>query len=153
MGKRSEGTWGPNDLRRAFVEGAAWWELHSTGFTMWQSDRTVAEDEAGRRYSDQQPAPPELTAKCIANVGSDCDTCPRDMQYCGHYRTAEPTKEDGMEIEDIEYMQQNVPCEECGCFGNASCGHEPVDKEMCCTLDSHMVCACCNSKAITDAAE
>ena len=55
MGKRSEGTWGPNDLRRAFVEGAAWWEFYSQGATMWQSNRTIAEDEADRRYALLQP--------------------------------------------------------------------------------------------------
>ena len=54
MGKRSEGLWGPKDIRRAFVEGAAWWEFHSTGATMWQSDRSKAEDEADRRYVSQQ---------------------------------------------------------------------------------------------------
>jgi len=34
----------------AFVQGAAWWEYHRAGATMWQSDRKLAEEEAARRY-------------------------------------------------------------------------------------------------------
>lgn len=44
------GAWGPNDLRRAFVAGAKWWEFRSTGATMWSSDRADCEAEAERRY-------------------------------------------------------------------------------------------------------
>lgn len=36
-------------LLAAFVQGAAWWEYHQTGFTMWQSDRRLAEAEATLR--------------------------------------------------------------------------------------------------------
>ncbi len=43
-----EGTWPKNDIRRAFVAGTKWWEFHSTGATMWQSDQRLAEIEAGR---------------------------------------------------------------------------------------------------------
>jgi hypothetical protein len=50
-----EGTWPADDLRRAFVAGAAWHEYHSTGFTMWRSDRDVAEAEAERRYPGGLP--------------------------------------------------------------------------------------------------
>lgn len=39
-----------NDIRRAFVMGAKWWEYHSTGFTMFGSDRNLAEAEAEKRY-------------------------------------------------------------------------------------------------------
>ena len=49
-----EGTWPQNDLRRAFVAGAKWWEYHSTDFTMWQSDQRLAEVEAEKRYGSQQ---------------------------------------------------------------------------------------------------
>lgn len=45
-----EGTWPADDLRRAFVEGAKWWEYESTGATMWPSDRNIAEAEAERRF-------------------------------------------------------------------------------------------------------
>lgn len=45
-----EGTLPENDLRRAFVNGAKWWEFHETGATMWQSDRNLAEAEAEKRY-------------------------------------------------------------------------------------------------------
>jgi len=48
-----EGTWPENDIRRAFVAGASWWEYHSTRFTMWQSDRRLAEEEAEKRYGSQ----------------------------------------------------------------------------------------------------
>lgn len=48
--KEIEGTWLEGDLRRAFVMGAKWWEFHSTGATMWQSDRNIAEVEADKRY-------------------------------------------------------------------------------------------------------
>ena len=33
----------------AFVQGAKWWEYHSTKFTMWQSDMLLAEEEAVRK--------------------------------------------------------------------------------------------------------
>ena len=45
-----EGTWPEDDLRRAFVAGAKWWEFYKTQFTMWPSDRDIAETEAERRY-------------------------------------------------------------------------------------------------------
>ncbi len=45
-----EGIWPKNDLRRAFVEGATWWEWHVTNFTMWNSDRRLAEEEAEKQY-------------------------------------------------------------------------------------------------------
>jgi len=47
-----EGTWPENDLRRAFVAGAKWWEYHKTGFTMWQSDQSLAEIEADKKYKE-----------------------------------------------------------------------------------------------------
>jgi hypothetical protein len=39
-----------------------------------------------------------------------------------------------------------VHCSRCGCLGNMSCGHEPLDKEKCCTLDQLEVCPCCRAK-------
>ena len=48
--KEVEGTW-PNDcIQRAFVEGAAWWQYHSNGSTMFGCERDEAEKEAVRRY-------------------------------------------------------------------------------------------------------
>lgn len=44
------GAWGPNDVRRAFVAGAKWWEFLQTSGTLWSSDRAKAEAEAERRY-------------------------------------------------------------------------------------------------------
>ena len=60
-----EGTWPEDDIRRAFVAGASWWEYHKTGFTMWQSDRNLAEDEAERRYpgGNIRPTPEPETAE------------------------------------------------------------------------------------------
>jgi hypothetical protein len=48
------GTWPEDDIRRAFVAGAKWWEFHQTGATMWQSDRNLAEEEATRRYGEPE---------------------------------------------------------------------------------------------------
>jgi len=45
-----QGTWPEDDLRRAFVDGAKWWEYYTTAFTMWPSDRQLAEEEAERQY-------------------------------------------------------------------------------------------------------
>jgi hypothetical protein len=45
-----EGEWPEDDLRRAFVAGAAWWEFHKKGATMWQSDRALVEGVADNRY-------------------------------------------------------------------------------------------------------
>lgn len=50
--KEIAGTWPENDLRRAFVAGAKWWEYYDKGATMWQSDQRLAENEAERRYPD-----------------------------------------------------------------------------------------------------
>lgn len=33
----------------AFVQGAKWWEYYKTEFTMWPSDRRLAEEEALKR--------------------------------------------------------------------------------------------------------
>ena len=59
MPKIIEGKWPENDLRRAFVAGAAWWQCYVAGFTMWSSERSLAEDEAEKRYGKtrQQPTP------------------------------------------------------------------------------------------------
>lgn len=52
MAEELEGYWPADDLRRAFVMGAKWWEYQSLGATMWQSDQREAEAEAERRYPD-----------------------------------------------------------------------------------------------------
>ena len=58
--RRIEGTLPADDLRRAFVDGAAWWEFTATEFTMWNSDRRVAEAEAEARYPGGKPRPGEV---------------------------------------------------------------------------------------------
>lgn len=45
-----DGTWPADDLRRAFVRGAKWWEYESCGATMWQSDQRKAEAAAEVKY-------------------------------------------------------------------------------------------------------
>lgn len=57
----------PNDLRRAFVKGAKWWEWVSTDATMWQSDQQRAEEEAEKRYPGGQP--PDEAAASDAESG------------------------------------------------------------------------------------
>lgn len=39
-----------------------------------------------------------------------------------------------------------VPCGKCGCLGNCSCGHEPLDEEHGCTLGPAEICSCCRIK-------
>jgi len=39
-----------NASYHAFVAGAKWWEFHSTGGTMWQSDQGLVHDEATKRW-------------------------------------------------------------------------------------------------------
>jgi hypothetical protein len=51
------GNWRANDLRRAFVVGAQWWEWTKEHATMWPSDQDMAEDEAERRYPAGKPPP------------------------------------------------------------------------------------------------
>ena len=41
-----EGTLPADDLRRAFVMGAKWWEWHDKGATMFGSDVRLAEEKA-----------------------------------------------------------------------------------------------------------
>ncbi len=55
--RRIEGTLPADDLRRAFVDGAAWWEFKSTEFTMWNSDRREAEAEAEIRFPGGKARP------------------------------------------------------------------------------------------------
>ncbi len=66
-----QGTWPADDLRRAFVAGARWWEFQSTQGTMWASDSDKAEAEADKRYPDGAPRPdkvplymPRIKLKC-----------------------------------------------------------------------------------------
>lgn len=47
-----DGRWSEDDLRRAFVAGAKWWEFVSTKGTMWASDVDKAEKEAETRYPE-----------------------------------------------------------------------------------------------------
>jgi hypothetical protein len=48
------------ELRRAFVDGAAWWNFNSTGFTMFGSERREAEAEAEARFPNGKPGPVEV---------------------------------------------------------------------------------------------
>jgi len=35
-------------------------------------------------------------------------------------------------------------CKSCGCSGNRSCGHDPIDKENLCALGPDLLCPCCD---------
>ena len=50
MAKIIEGILPENDLQRAFVAGAKWWEFYVSDGTMWQSDVRLVESEAKKRY-------------------------------------------------------------------------------------------------------
>ena len=74
-----KGKWDKNDIRRVFVAGASWWEFHSTGFTMWQSDLALAEEEATKRY------PPNKSIHSDANSLCNCEchkTCKFKRTRC-----------------------------------------------------------------------
>ena len=58
--RRIEGTLPADDLRRAFVDGAAWWNFKSTEFTMFNSERREAEAEAEARFPNGKPRPVEV---------------------------------------------------------------------------------------------
>ena len=47
--------WAADDLRRAFVAGAKWWEWKKENATMWPSDQGLAEEEAERHYPEGKP--------------------------------------------------------------------------------------------------
>ncbi len=57
-----------------------------------------------------------------------------------------------------EYMQRDrskdkpavnagaCPCEQCGCEGNETCGHSPLNEEFMCALMPHnTICPCCHA--------
>lgn len=46
------GTWPEECRQRAFVDGAAWWQSHANGATMFPSERDEEEKEAVRRYGE-----------------------------------------------------------------------------------------------------
>jgi hypothetical protein len=49
------GSWPLRCVQRAFVDGAAWWQFHRTGSTMFSTEREEAEDEAVKRYGEPTP--------------------------------------------------------------------------------------------------
>ena len=49
---RIDGTWAADDLRRAFVAGAQWWEWRKEQATMWSRERYLAEAETDKRYPE-----------------------------------------------------------------------------------------------------
>lgn len=55
LGIRLGGLWAKDDLRRAFVAGAKWWEFKKTGGTMWPSDTDKVEAAAAQRYPKGEP--------------------------------------------------------------------------------------------------
>ena len=41
----------------AFLDGAEWWEYHSTGATMWVSDKKLVAEEARRNLANPNTHP------------------------------------------------------------------------------------------------
>jgi hypothetical protein len=94
-------TWPANDIRRAFVEGAAWWEYHQQNATMWQSDRRIAEAEAEMRYpgcnmvleedamrksiSKYTDDWPEISLAAKKAAGWKCERCSHEHDTEAHY--------------------------------------------------------------------
>lgn len=54
------GAWPEKCLRRAFVEGAMWWQFHKSGSTPFASERDEAEEEAINRYGNQDDFSPPM---------------------------------------------------------------------------------------------
>ena len=73
-----EGTLPANDLRRAFVDGAKWWNYYSTGFTMFQEERNIAEREADERYASMATHL-QLARELIAALTNNGQLSPRLM--------------------------------------------------------------------------
>jgi hypothetical protein len=66
-----EGTLPADDLRRAFVMGAQWWERETTGATMFQSDRNSAEAKAEELFpGGKVPQPVPTCAICSESDGA-----------------------------------------------------------------------------------
>jgi len=50
---------------------------------------------------------------------------------------------------DTAKNDEACPCEVCGCLGNESCGHDPLNPARCCSLDAVQTCPCCAEVART----
>jgi len=59
-----------NDIIKAFIAGAKWWEYHSTESIMWQSDQNLAMIEAIKRYGSL-----EKLKKQQIPCGYSCSYC------------------------------------------------------------------------------
>ena len=93
-----EGTWPKRCIQRAFVDGAAWWQYHHSGSTMFGSERTEAETEAILRYGCPVPSCSATMQKTMGQlevlltemVGIDCGV-PSEIDgdiscfYCNAY--------------------------------------------------------------------
>lgn len=93
-----------NDIRRAFVMGAKWWEYHSTGFTMFGSDRNLAEAEAEKRYpgGTSTDADELETVRRVTNL-ADQDFSDTSPEYTrGYYDgLAAPRPSEDTELETL----------------------------------------------------
>lgn len=86
----AKGTLPLDDLRRAFVMGAKWWEFQKEGATMWNSDRHLAEQAAEEYFpggklpekSDKFELKP--CKKCLQmtnHIGMVCQKCGIDWGF------------------------------------------------------------------------
>ena len=63
------GTWPHDDIRRAFVAGAKWWEFEKCKATMWNDDVRKAETEAEKRYGSKSR--PHTTCAAVVEAARD----------------------------------------------------------------------------------
>lgn len=75
---KPEGTWPERCEQRAFVKGAAWWEIQRSGGTMWASDRDKAEAAAQTLYGATPVTSPYTPCSVTTGVtGVGVPTAPR----------------------------------------------------------------------------
>ena len=65
------GTWPHDDIRRAFVAGAKWWEFEKCKATMWNDDVRKAETEAEKRYGSESR--PHTTCAAVVEAARQLD--------------------------------------------------------------------------------
>ena len=71
----------------------------------------------------------------------------RRIGHCANVvRKFPPTNSKERRMDRDHYFDTSdaCPCEQCGCTGNVSCGATPVDIDMYCTLNSVLICRCCD---------
>ena len=86
-----EGEWPADDLRRAFVMGAKWWEFHQSGATMWQSDQRLAEEKAEEFFPNGKP--PNKACTGLAGMHSPLTESTPEVLSAGEQDTLPPANQ------------------------------------------------------------